>query len=120
MESIFSASLNLERVLTLSQTSPVFLRVCSNIILKTLREKEKLLVTSNFSFSRSVFHPFRELSAIFHRIQSCRLQTLSVWKILKFVVLERIKVIMSIDLALVPYIQNLLYNCNVYYSYCIS
>ena len=26
---------------------------------------DKLLVTSNFSFSRSVFHPFRELSAIF-------------------------------------------------------
>ena len=27
--------------------------------LKTLREKEKLLVTSNFSFSHSVFYPFR-------------------------------------------------------------
>ena len=28
-------------------------------------EKEKLLVTSNFSFSHSVFYPFGELSAIF-------------------------------------------------------
>ena len=27
-------------------------------ILKTLWEKEKLLVTSNFSFSHSVFYPF--------------------------------------------------------------
>ena len=34
-------------------------------LLKTLWEKEKLLVTSNFSFTPSVFYPFRELSAIF-------------------------------------------------------
>ena len=44
---------------------PWFLRVCSTSLLKTLWEKEKLLVTSNFSFSHSVFHPFRKLSAIF-------------------------------------------------------
>ena len=31
--------------------------VCSRDLLKTLWEKEKLLVTSNFSFSRSVFYP---------------------------------------------------------------
>ena len=37
---------------------PWFLRVCSKRLLKTLREKEKLLVTSNFSFSHSVFYPF--------------------------------------------------------------
>ena len=44
---------------------PWFLRVCSTSLLKTLWEKEKLLVTSNFSFSHSVFYPFKELSAIF-------------------------------------------------------
>ena len=43
---------------------PRFLRVCNTSLLKTLWEKEKLLVTSNFSFSHSVFFPFRELSAI--------------------------------------------------------
>ena len=32
-----------------------FLRVCSTSLLKTLLGKEKLLVTSNFSFSNSVF-----------------------------------------------------------------
>ena len=37
---------------------PWFLRVCSTSLLKTLWEKEKLLVTSNFSFSHRVFHPF--------------------------------------------------------------
>ena len=41
-----------------------FLRVCSTSLLKTLWEK-KLLVTSNFSFSHSVFYPFGELSLIF-------------------------------------------------------
>ena len=44
---------------------PWFSRVCCTRLLKTLWEKEKLLVTSNFSFSHSVFYPFGELSAIF-------------------------------------------------------
>ena len=44
---------------------PLFLHVCSTSILKTLWEKEKLLVKSNFSFSHSVFLMFGELSAIF-------------------------------------------------------
>ena len=54
---------------------PWFLRVCSTSLLKTLREKEKLLVTSNFSFSHSVFYPFRKLSAIFFKskIVVCKL-----------------------------------------------
>ena len=44
---------------------PWFLRVCRTSLLKTLWEKKKLLVTSNFSFSHSVFYLLRELSAIF-------------------------------------------------------
>ena len=47
------------------QNKPWFSRVCSTSALKTLWEKEKLLVTSNFSFSHSVFYRFWELSAIF-------------------------------------------------------
>ena len=43
---------------------PWFLCDCSTSLLKTLWEKEKLLVTSNFPFSHSVFYPFVELSAI--------------------------------------------------------
>ena len=34
-------------------------------VLKTLLEKEKLLVTSNFSFSHRVFYPLGELFSIF-------------------------------------------------------
>ena len=50
---------------TLSQTSPWFLQVCRRGLLKTLLEKRKLLITSNFSFSHSVSYPFGELFAIF-------------------------------------------------------
>ena len=35
------------------------------LVLKTLCEKEKLLVTSNFSFSHSVVYPLGQLAAIF-------------------------------------------------------
>ena len=37
---------------------PWFLRVCSTSLLKTLWERVKLLIMSNFSFSHSVFYPF--------------------------------------------------------------
>ena len=56
---------NKENLFNPSQNKPLFLRVCSASLLKTLQEKEKLLVTSNFSFSHIVFYPFEELPAIF-------------------------------------------------------
>ena len=40
---------------------PWFSRVCCTSLLKTLSEKVKLLVTSNFSFLHNVFYPVREL-----------------------------------------------------------
>ena len=55
--------------LTLSQTSPCFLCVCSTGLLKTLWEKEKLFVMSNFSFFQSVFYSFGDLSAIFIKFE---------------------------------------------------
>ena len=63
---------------------PWFLRICSVSLMKTLMEKEKLLVTSNFSFSHSVFYQFGVLSAIF----VCKL--FPVCNSLKFVVWERV------------------------------
>ena len=76
----------LRRLLTLSQTS-----VCSTSLLKTLRKKEKLLVTSNFSFSHSDFYPFWRTFRHFRFTKDYRLQVLSIWKGLKFVVWERVK-----------------------------
>ena len=49
--------------------NPWFLHVCRTSLLKTLWEKEKLLVTSNFSFSHSVFYPFGEFSVIFIKFE---------------------------------------------------
>ena len=50
--------------LTLSQTSPGFLCVCSTRLLKTVWEKEKLLVMSNFSFP-TVFSTYLEKFLLF-------------------------------------------------------
>ena len=44
---------------------PLFLRVRSTGLLKTLWVKEKSLVTVNFSFSHSVFFQFGEFNGIF-------------------------------------------------------
>ena len=49
---------------------PWFLRVCSRSLLKTLREKKKLLITSNFSFSHSVFYPYGKLFGHFINFES--------------------------------------------------
>ena len=76
--------------------NPFPYKLCTNI-LKTLGEKEKFLVTSNSSFSHSVFYPFGELSAIFiiFEIVVCKL---SIWKSLKFVIWERVKHFFSLRL----------------------
>ena len=42
----------------------LFLHVYSTSLLKTLLEKENLLLLSNYSFSHNVFNPFREVYAI--------------------------------------------------------
>ena len=67
---------------------PWFLLVCSTSLLKTLWEKEKLLLMSNFSFSHSVFYLLRKLSAIFIKFETvvCKLfwfvpvQNIVVWE----------------------------------------
>ena len=51
-----------------SPNKPLFFRVSS--LLKTLWEKEKLLVMSNFFFSNSVFYVFREFSPIFIKFKN--------------------------------------------------
>ena len=62
-------------------------RVHTTNLLKTPWEMEKLLVTSNFSFSHAVFYPFGEPAAIFIKLKivDCQL-----WTSLKFVIWERV------------------------------
>ena len=103
---------------------PWFIRVCSTSLLKTLREKEKLLVTSNFSFFPTVFstllenfQPFSTNSKL-----NCHPQTLSVWKSLKFVVWERVNLCCkllqfhAIVLKLCKYIDLILKLCLAQFS----
>ena len=80
----------MEKSVSSFQNQPWILRVCRIGLLKTLWEKEKLLVTSNFSFSHSVFSPFGELSVIFivFEIVSCKLFEFG--KSLIFVIWERV------------------------------
>ena len=77
------------RILNPFPNKPWFLRVCSTSLLKTLWEKEKLLVTSNFSFSHSVFYWFGKLSGNLKKFEI--VVCIRIWKSLKFVVWERVK-----------------------------
>ena len=47
---------------------PDFERPCKRSLLKTLREKEKMLVTSIFSFSHNVFYSFQNRFQFFSHI----------------------------------------------------
>ena len=75
------------------KNKPWFLRDCSASLLKTLWEKNKLLRTSNFFFSHSVFQPILRDFWHFHQTWNWRLQTLSVWRSPKFVVWESVKIV---------------------------
>ena len=72
--------------LNLSSNNPWFLHICSTCPLKTLGEKERLLIRSNFSFSHSVFYLFGELFAIFIKfeIDVCKVFQLGRAQNLKF------------------------------------
>ena len=79
------------RVLNLLPNKLLFLCVCSTSLLKTLWEKEKLVVTSNFSFSHSAFYPFGQLSSIFIKLKIAIWKLYWVWESVKFVVWGRVK-----------------------------
>ena len=79
--------------LTLFPNKPWLLCVCSTSLSKTPWEKEKLVLTSNFTFSHSVSCPFRALSANFTEFRI--LQTLSDWKNLKLAIWERVNTTFS-------------------------
>ena len=70
--------------------NPCFLRVCSTSLLKTLWEKEKLLITGNFSFSHSVFNLLEELFSIVIKFEIVVCKLFSFWKHVIFVVWERV------------------------------
>ena len=75
-----------------------FLRVCSTSLLKTQREKEKLLIKGEIA---QCFLPIWLTLCYFHQIYYCCLQTLSVWKSLKFDVWERLNTFINTEEVMV-------------------
>ena len=69
---------------------PWFLRICSTCLLKTMWEKEKLLVTSNFFFSHIVFYPYGELYAVFIKYEIVVCKLFEFEKVKKNVVWKRV------------------------------
>ena len=82
-----------------SQTSPGFYVSAVPVFLKTLQEKEKLLVTSNSFFSHSVFYLFGELSAIFNKFE------IVVCKLFQFGTVKNLS-----------FGNGFMHPCNVYYT----
>ena len=60
----------------------------STSLLKTLWEKEKLLIMSNFSFSHSVFNPVREFPPFSPNLKWSSANSSSLGRVKKFVVWE--------------------------------
>ena len=80
--------------LTLYQTRPCFYMSAVQVFLKTLGKIE-IAHTEKFLLFPECFLPIWETFCHFHQIQICSLQTLSVWKTLKFVVWDRIKYVLD-------------------------
>ena len=76
--------------LTLSQTSPGFTCLQYKSFENTMGKGEIARNEQFLLFPQCFLLTWRTFSS-FHQIRNCRLQTLSVWKSLKFVVWERVK-----------------------------
>ena len=76
------------------RNKPWFIHVCSTSLLKTLWEKEKLLIMRNFTFFQQCFLPIWRTFYHFHQIWNCHLRSLWVWKSLNFVVWERVNLLL--------------------------
>ena len=79
--------------LTLSHTIPTFNDLETRSLLKTLWEKEKMPVTSIFSFSHNVLNPIKDKNQHYELHLHCRLQILLIWPNPKFCCLVKSKII---------------------------
>ena len=71
---------------------PWFLRVCSRSLLKTLGKGE-IAHNEQFLLFPQCFQPLWRTFLLIHQLKNCHVQTLLVWKTLKFVIWERVKCI---------------------------
>ena len=82
--------------LNLFPYKPWFLCVCNKNLMKTLWEKEKLFIMSNFSFTQCVFYPSGELSDISIKFEIVICKLFRFGRVLNFVVWERVIVEISL------------------------
>ena len=68
-----------------------FLRPWDGRLLKTLWEKEKMMVTSIFSFSHNAFYPIKDKSYSLHHIYFAVCTCFQIGQVNKFVVLYRVR-----------------------------
>ena len=73
------------------QNKPWFLRCLQNKSFENTVGKEEIAHNEQFLLLPQRFLPFCRSFCLIHQIKNCRLQTLSVWKSLKFVVWEKVK-----------------------------
>ena len=76
--------------LILSQTIPGFY-VSAVQVFENTAGKGEIARNEQFLLSQQCFLPFLRTLCYSHKIQNCCLQTLSVWRSLKFVIWERVK-----------------------------
>ena len=74
---------------------PWFLRVSRTSLLKTLWEKEKLLVTSNISFSHNVFYSIKAINHLFGNIQFVVCKYFQFGHVQNSVVWERVNITLT-------------------------
>ena len=79
--SIFSLSKKVFKSLSHFPNKALFLCAFNTSLLKTLWGKEKLLITSNFSFFHNVFYPPGYLSIVFIKFSSANPFSLEVSKV---------------------------------------
>ena len=88
--------------LTLSQTSPGFYVSAVQVFWKHCRKGE-IARNKQFLLFPQRFLPVWRTFCYFHPIWNCRLQTLSNWKSLKFVVWERVQKLKAMDCLVKSY-----------------
>ena len=93
--------------LTLSKTSPGFYVSAVQTFENTMRKGEIALYKQFLHIPRC-FLPFWITFCHYYQIQNCRPQTLSVWKSLKFVIWERVKLLTTLltKMPMVDYLQH--------------
>ena len=79
-------------LVSLSTIAHLTVHVYRTSLLKILWEKEKLLETSNFSFSHSIFYPFEELSTSFLKYEIVICKPFQFWSVLNLLFGKGLKV----------------------------